>query len=226
MSLKRLCNPSRLSSWKQGKFDRPATAIPVLRRKALLAIGISLTSLIGVLSATSSAILTKGYANLETQLMQRNLDRVMEAYQQEFNALVALNRSWAVWDDSYQFVQHPDPEFVSKNLATDVNLQTSVDVMAYFNRSGKGIYGRDYTTAAGPIVPLDSDLAQYADLFRSLPSAPTILQYPDSASCQTGVMLLTEAPLLYATCPILTSNSQGPVAGTLLMARYVNEVFT
>lgn len=45
-------------------------------------------------------------------------------------------------------------------------------------------------------------------------------QTTDSAK---GLIMLPEGPLLFASCPILTSNVDGPIRGTFIFARYLDE---
>ena len=48
-----------------------------------------------------------------------------------------------------------------------------------------------------------------------------VLNHPDPSSEVTGIIILPEGPMLIASRPIVTSNGEGPIRGTLFMGRFL-----
>ncbi|MGH8355629.1 MAG: CHASE4 domain-containing protein, partial [Pseudomonas sp.] len=57
----------------------------------------------------------------------------------EIQRNLSMLRSYAWWDDSYAFVQRPDPDFVRRALEADVQIQLVFDFMVYFDNNGRVI---------------------------------------------------------------------------------------
>ena len=47
-----------------------------------------------------------------------------------------------------------------------------------------------------------------------------LIQHAETDTGTAGILLLPEGPLLVASQPILNSQGEGPIHGTLIMARY------
>lgn len=50
-----------------------------------------------------------------------------------------------------------------------------------------------------------------------------LLGLPEPLSKRTGIMLLTDAAMLVAARPILTSEQEGPIRGAVIMGRYLDD---
>ena len=75
-----------------------------LRRKTLLIIGATLISLIVVIYVFSQTITMNGFLHLEESTVKRNVDRAVNALNDEMDVIYSTNQDWANWTDTYNFV--------------------------------------------------------------------------------------------------------------------------
>jgi sensor domain CHASE-containing protein len=87
-----------------------------LRKKTLIIIGSTIISLIVILYATSRIILLGSFVELEEQNTSRNVERALNALSNELSILDATNSDWALWDDTYTFIEDADEDYIQSNL--------------------------------------------------------------------------------------------------------------
>ena len=61
-----------------------------------------------------------------------------------------------------------------------------------------------------------------SSLYLQLKNDSFLLNHSDTQSAKTGIISLPEGPLLVSALPILTSQEQGPIRGTLLFGRWLD----
>jgi len=153
---------------------------------------------------------------IEELTAHRNVERALNAFSQEVMTLSTLVEDWSVWDDSYEFIEDGNSEYIKSNLV-DVSFVTNrLNIMVYINRSGQIIFGKHYdldTKTAGPVPDT---------MTRTFYENPNLVYHSDIESYTAGLIATTEGPMLICSRPILTSDFKGPVRGSLLMGRYLS----
>lgn len=186
-----------------------------LRQKTLLIIGITLISLAGILSATASTILLGGFIKIEQQDTHQNVQRARDALADDVAQLDVMNSDWAVWDDTYKFIQNPNPAYTKTNLNRETFARVGINLILYTHRSGRTVYAKRIDLETNQLSPVSPDshkqLAAYK-LLKPRPGQPS----------RTGIVLMPEGPMLVTARSILTSQGNGPVQGTLIMGRYLD----
>ena len=191
-----------------------------LRARTLLAVGLVFPILVVIVSITSRSILLDRFSQMDQQQTQAQLARVSAVIADEISTIVLVTRDWAVWDDAYAFVQDHNPKFIESNLAPPALGNLQLDMMLFLDPSGRMVYSQAFDPTANAICPLPPDLMQH------LKPGDPLLHHPSSASVVRGLLMLSEGPLLIVSQPIVHSNGQGPIAGTIICGRYLdhNEV--
>ena len=187
-----------------------------LYQKTLLTIGITLTSLFGVLYATTSSILVNGFTQLEKREVRQNVQRVQNAYSNYLNEFNSLNYQWAAWDETYAFIQNGNPDYIKRNLRPADFQTLNINLILYLNASGNLVYGRGFNLKQRQFKPVPKGFLP------TLRSKMNLRQQPNNMSRFSGIVLLPEGPLVLSALPILTGQGKGPVRGTLIMGRYLN----
>ncbi|MEQ8961388.1 MAG: CHASE4 domain-containing protein, partial [Coleofasciculus sp. C2-GNP5-27] len=188
-----------------------------LRQKTLLLIGLTLAGLIGVLYASLSLILIRSFAQIEEQQAYRNVRRVQEALFNELDSLAVLAADYGEWDDTYGFIENTNRSYIQENLS-DTNLTNiHLNLVLFFNRQDELVFGKHFKLDQQQETPIPSPLIQ------QLNSDSILLQHPDTRSSVTGLILLPQGPLMIASNPILTNEEIGPIRGSLIMGRYLND---
>lgn len=121
-----------------------------LRQRILLAIGGTTAALLGGIYVLSSSLLLNSYIELERRESEQNVDRVRDAMLGQAQDLHAASIDWSTWDDSFQFVQDGNKEFIKENLET---LTLKLDTMIFLNSKGEVVYSTKMQRNKGVPVP-------------------------------------------------------------------------
>src|SRR5450759_3134195 len=104
-----------------------------IRMKVLLAIGLTLFTLVVGVSFVSSTILLNGFTHLEDQISTQNVARVLNVVPDDIAGLAQTNSVWDNWTATYVFIQ-PDGHVIwgrrRANAERLVDLtQTDIDLL-------------------------------------------------------------------------------------------------
>lgn len=187
----------------------PRGRIPVL-------IGLVLISLFLILLFGARIILLRSYEVLEEKEAHANVERVVNALKAELESINFLAKDYAGWDDSYRFVQDGNREFIRKNLDDPNFEQLGMNLIIYLDKKGKWVYARNFDLQKKLEVAFPKSLRTLLT-----PESPLLKELTLHRTCE-GILTLPEGSLLVSAVPILTSEFQGPAAGTLVMGRFLN----
>jgi sensor domain CHASE-containing protein len=186
-----------------------------LRRKTFLVLAVVLVIMTLVVSVGVRFILLDNYEALEKQRIEVNVKRCLNALSNELAELDSTASDWAAWDDTYAFIQDANSNYVGSNLVDDTFVNLRLNIMLFINSTGNIVYGKAFNLQNMTETPVPQDMLQL------LSATDFLWHHADTESSLTGMVPLQEAPLLIASKPILTSQSKGPIRGTLIMGRYL-----
>src|SRR5687768_14303262 len=104
-----------------------------LRRKTFIAMLVGLSTTILVLYLVISTVVTESFLLVDRQAALRNLDRTTNTLRDNVEALKRSLTDWASWDETYQFVQGSNPEYIENNLRDDTILNLDVNLMIFLD---------------------------------------------------------------------------------------------
>ncbi|OGO01578.1 MAG: hypothetical protein A2Y59_04460 [Chloroflexi bacterium RBG_13_52_14] len=188
-----------------------------LRSKTLLIIGIALIGLIGIVYFTSSKLILNSFANLEEERTSEHVARVLNVLSEDISGIDTMTNDWAAWDDTYAFIEDGNQKYIDTNPTDDSFAGLRLNVMLFINSSGDLVYGKAFDLNDEQEIPIPQSLMAELDTNSYLLSHST----PDSSI--EGILSLSEGLMLIASEPILTSDGEGPIRGTLLMGRYLDD---
>lgn len=192
-----------------------------LRDKVLLVLLGAILLYSGVEFAIHHWILFPGFLRMEEHQAEQDLQRVRFALESEIDHLDMVCWDWAAWDDTYDFVTSRDPEFVASNLVLSTFLDNRINLIYFYDRQGRLVWGQSHELSEGKPLPL---------AVFSRPVQPESLTLPQelpvgltvSEQKITGILPTEQGPLLLSARPVLTSDNQGPMRGTLVMGRLLD----
>lgn len=185
-----------------------------LRKKTLLAIGLTLAGLFGVVHLTSSTILLNGFTALEQKEARRNVKRVLDAFSNYQQELQALNFQWGVWDETYNFIEDGNLDYIERNLGA-VNLASiRANAILFINQEGELVYGQGFDLVRQQLVPIPEEVSQKI--------SETSIQVFNPQKSLAGIVTINNRPMTIATGPILNSQGNLPSRGTLAIARFLD----
>ena len=186
-----------------------------LRRQAQVITGVTLVVLIIVLYVVSFEIIDRQFVLLEESFLRRNVERALNAVAGSVAQVASVAGDWAYWDDTHMFLRGARPDYIEKNLQTN-SLQTiRIGLFVCANTSGQIVVAKCIDLQKAEELPVPASVTQ-------LLVSSGIIRQTDPTNSATGIINLPEAPMLVAAFPVLNSARQGPIAGTLVMGRFLD----
>lgn len=192
-----------------------------LRTKTFVVICIVCTVFFVLLTSILHIFIMQGYLDLEEKIVTDHVNRVSNQLTYELNSLTAIGYDWSSWDDTYFFVQDKNDLFIQTNLQYFIFEDIKVNCMLFYNRSGSLVFSKAYNFSNETEFSLPITLYSFIDGNKAF-----LLEHPTSEYSLSGIVVYDqkEIPLLLSFTPILKSNQQGPIQGTLIVGRFLDEI--
>ncbi|MCU0565888.1 MAG: EAL domain-containing protein [Oculatellaceae cyanobacterium Prado106] len=176
----------------------------------MLAVSLTLTSLVGLLYATTAHLITKGYAALEQQDMQHRLEQFLNAYQHQLADQSFYTLNQADLGEMLAFVDAPEQhlKFVNDSLMGDALIPAKVSVLLLLDGAGQVVYGGGFQKSAKQSGTVH--LEQFVQ------ANPAIRQFASTRACHQGLVMLPKTPMLVVSCPISDRQLAEPIQGTFV----------
>jgi diguanylate cyclase (GGDEF)-like protein/PAS domain S-box-containing protein len=187
-----------------------------LRKKTLILLSTALLILIVVLYVISKTVILKSYASLEEQNTRAHVQLVLKTLSANISAQESKTGDWANWDDTYDFIKKKSPEYIRINPTDKSFSELKINLMLFINSSGQVVFGKAFDLQTQREIPVPQSIQKHI-----FPHS-LILRHPDKMSRHSGILLLPEGPMIITSRPILTSEGEGPVRGTLVFGRYLD----
>lgn len=187
-------------------LTKPVVCLAVnLRRTFLIAITlIPLILSVGVF-AYRQFVLLPSYIETEDTLLQREIGIIDGYIEHTCKSLDVINGDWANWDDTYQYMQTRDPQYITSNMVTGTFTDSGINIILLQDNATNTVFGR-YV-----------DMETEEDI--SIPEE--ILSFPEFNT--SGIITTEEGIFLISSRYILTSNETGPTQGRMIMAQIIDE---
>lgn len=156
------------------------------------------------------------FAELEKEEAEENLSRVVQSINNEIDHLDLLLFDWSAWDDTYDFVVDRNDAYAESNLVWTTFTAGNLNLIYFYDLEGHLVWGKSYDLETK--APLE--LATFAS--HLAPDHP-FLAHAELQSDLAGIVLTTAGPMLLATRPIITSDQEGPIRGTIMMGRLLSD---
>ncbi len=186
-------------------------------KKVLFAVIFIFALLTCTLAFSSQSILLSSFQDLEKEDTLKNVEWVQNAVETQYDYLDHIARDWGYWDDTYEFVQTLDPEYIDSNLGNESMLDLEVNIFLFVNASGDIVYSKYVNLNTGEAVPLPGGVEEM------IKDGPFLAESENDSV--RGVVLFDEMPVLLASRSILRSDHEGPVEGTLILGRCLDDEF-
>ncbi|AQT67871.1 Sensory/regulatory protein RpfC [Anaerohalosphaera lusitana] len=157
------------------------------------------------------------FVQLEREHATEDLQRCSKAIEREIEHIEQMTADWACWDDTYQFIVDQNDEYIQSNLIDETFVNEGLNAIVYFNSDDDFVWGRKYESGAEATFAIDPkkccDLVSRYNLIEGL----------DGEERTRGVIRTSIGLMMVSACPILTSESKGPVGGHLVMGRLLDD---
>ena len=189
-----------------------------LRNKSIIIIVTISLLIISLVNASARFILLKSFSNLEEEYCIKNVQRAFNAVTTEKNNLLSHASDYATWDDTYAFTENLNPAFIASNITPDTFINLNINFFIIMDKSGQVITSHGYDLIKNETLAISANLL---DQIINLPNS----QNSNLKSGSAGFVLINDQPILMAYHPILTSRSEGPQHGILVIGRFLGDSF-
>ncbi len=187
-----------------------------LSKKTLFYIGITITSLIGVLYATSSTILLNSIREAEKQNTRQAVAGVLGVFTQTQDDFNYRFNDWSAWDDTYVFIKDANKSYIKSNLIPESLVSLEVNLTLFIQPSGRIVFGTGFDQIHQKETPIPEALRAH------LSPKSLLLRHRNPKSSIRGIIVLPQGPMLISSRPIVTSEEKGPIRGTLIFGRFLD----
>jgi len=181
--------------------------------KSVAYVWVSLALFILVLYLVLRVCVMQSFVELERQNTTRNIARVLDLISEREATIDSKASDWSAWDDAYQFVQDGNPRFVQSNFALSAFTGMDLNLIAYLNNSEEIVYARWHEPGSDSMTPLPENIRA------AIIDAGRLTTHPTTQSSVRGILMVKQGPMLVASRPVVTSNEQGPVRGSLIFGQ-------
>lgn len=193
--------------------------MPTLRRHLYMLIIPTMAIGAIVILLSSYLISLRGFSALEEQEAERQTLRVAQGVAAELADLDADVMDYSSWNDTCSFVVGADPDYPASNLTDSLYEAFRLNLVVILDDAGRMVWGEGYSLESGDRMPLPATLGEHL-----LPGSP-LLSHQRPESSVAGSLLLGDESWLIASRPIVTSDGEGPIRGTVLMGRLITESY-
>jgi signal transduction histidine kinase/ActR/RegA family two-component response regulator len=185
-----------------------------LHTKTALITSASLACLFLLLMVPCSTIVWHGFASLEERYARSCAQRALAALDEQVAQISGSAADWAMWDDSYRFVEDGNADFAAANLTHSTFESLRLNMILFVHRSGRVVSGMCVSEGRPTAIPKGLHPEELT-VDRLFPGGR-------AEDFRAGLILLPEGPLMVAVRPILKSNREGPARGTLVLGRWLD----
>jgi diguanylate cyclase (GGDEF)-like protein len=185
-----------------------------LNSKIALILVVPMLILIGAFAwAIHSQVLGR-FATLEQAQQERNHQRLLEALNSELDTLSRLGIDYSGWDDTYQYMQDHNPDYIAANLTPSTLINLQIDGILLFDLHQQPQAQLSLDSTSNKPTQASSELLQRI--------AANLASLPADAR-QQGILTVQGRTLALVSSPITDSNGELPPLGTLVMFKYLDQ---
>ena len=161
-------------------------------------------------------VVLPGFTALEHEDVVKNIERCTGVLDREVRHLDALCYDYAAWDDTYEFIQDLNHEYIDSNLPSITYTGDELDVICFYDARGEAVYGRVYNLAG-------EERLDATEFLPSVLPAEHLLRVREAGGVAlsdlkvAGIFPTSRGPLVVSSRPIITSDKEGPIRGNVVL---------
>ncbi len=179
----------------------------------LIIIFLNVSAIISLSYLAQTSFVSK-FRQYRSNKLEKDIRLVKKVIEERLATLDTSSRDYAFWDDTYQFVQDRNNDYIISNLGNQTFENLDIDLMAFYDAYGKQFYRVSHATSNG------EQLQQNAKLFDAVDKL--VKENYGSANSNKGLINVDSDLYLASMQPVLKSNKDGPPMGTLVFIRRID----
>jgi signal transduction histidine kinase len=187
-----------------------------LRTKTIITVALMIILLFVALQTATYFVLQPSFIKVDHQESIEQINQVRNIIDYRISTLEVNVKDYAFWDESYNFVQNENDDYVLSNFVDSTFENLNLNLVAIVKDKTDLIYFQsfDLNTSAKIQTPEETRKALISDSY--------IWEFKFSDNPISGLLVIGNKSMLFASAPILTSQKEGPVEGGMLFGKYVD----
>lgn len=164
----------------------------------------------------SSTFLMKSFMKLEDDQVIRNLDRVEFSIKNIIENQSTKIKDWAYWDDTYNFIEDKNKEYIDSNLTNESLSSLNINTMIFINSKDEIVYSKFINAETGLDLPKEAMLSYIKSNLDSIKNLNGISKI-------NNIIKIPEGEMLISIDKILESDGKGESKGYLIFGSFINK---
>jgi len=171
-----------------------------LRAKTFIIIAAVFIGAFLVMAGVLGHFITSEYIRHETQVINENMQQAKLFIMEEIlNSIDNTAKDWAKWDDTYQFIQDHNTEYLESNFSDSTFFDNRFNLAVIIDTGGNIVFGEYYRWIPGESTDATASL-ELADIPDELqpylkPGSPLMI-LSDNDKGTRGIVSLPYAPMI------------------------------
>jgi two-component system, NtrC family, sensor kinase len=154
------------------------------------------------------------FLELEKDAATKDVQRVLQAIDAEIEGIKQSLWDYTNWDDTYNYILHPNDEYTSANLKPDSLENIRMNVIEIYNTKHDLLFsGRAENTSA----------SRYEWRFKEVVDFKSLENIEQSNNVVEGLVSTPGGLVMFAVRPVLTSRGNGPSVGVFFFGRFLDD---
>jgi len=179
------------------------------------AIGCVALAVAGIFYAAIAFVINPAFDKVERQRATLNASRAADALSSRIDILQFKVTDWASWDDTYNFVENHNAAFIKSNLQNNSLTNLGINYMLFYNERQQLVEKKGVDVNSG------DDTSIPASLLEAFKPGSKLLA-KDTSTTQKGLLELDDQTVQFVAAPVLNSNGDGPLHGTIVFAQILS----
>ena len=174
-----------------------------------LLLGVSLW--IGSYAILKTAVFP-AFEEFERESSEQALTRVMRILEEDLRAIDIMNIEYSVWSQTYEYALGERPEYEAENLDPAYWHSIDINLFAVYDAQGQELFSW-IADADGNVKTFREELGVVLEADHAL------ISLDDIDDVAQGFLSLNTGIMQFVSRPILTSEGEGPIAGTFIVGQ-------
>jgi len=187
-----------------------------LNRKILIIFTIITFLMLGIVYLLTYNLFLNKFQKLEKREINKEAVQAVSALEQDLSQLEKINQDYAAWNNTYKFMKDKNSGYITDNFMNETFSINSWDCLIIVDKQGKIIYKNKFN--------LNNKQRNIAskDILEDLKIA-TFLKSAKPTDKITGIISINQEYMMVSANPIVTSHFKGPIRGTFITGRYIDQ---
>jgi signal transduction histidine kinase len=188
-----------------------------LQKKVALTLLLTISAFAAISYLILSVVIAPAFDDLDIAAAKTDLVRAQRALHADIENLDEKSADWALWDDIYTFAVDRNRTFRRTNLVPSTLPNLDLDMMAIYAANGDALWSE--MRIDGPA----RGIGELGILGANDPQAERLIRHRHLGALVSGIVQTNLGPMIVSARPILHSDSSGPIAGSLVIAQFLDE---